>query len=95
MLGEPVAVCGTSDGSKNMSSSVAMWSVVGSPVASTGNTRRELPDEELVLPHRAVLVDAALEERAARTRIDDRRAERAQVVDRLVDEVDASPRPRS
>jgi hypothetical protein len=37
MLGWPVAVWGTADGLKYMSSSVLMWSAAGAPVPSTGN----------------------------------------------------------
>ena len=52
MLGRPAAVCGTSDGSKNMSSSVVVWSPTGAPAASNGNSGGESPHELLVLPLR-------------------------------------------
>jgi hypothetical protein len=48
-----------------------------------------LRDELLVLPLGHVLVDAALEQRAMRAGIDDRRPEPAQVRDGAVDDVDA------
>ena len=38
MLGRPCDVCGTRLGSKNMFSSVVMWSPTGAPAASRGNS---------------------------------------------------------
>ena len=53
-----------------------------------GEDVRERPDEELISPLGDDAIDLGLAERAVLTRIDDRRAERLQVIDRLVDDVD-------
>lgn len=49
---------------------------------------RELPGEQLAVEPRVIAGDAALEERAFRTRIDDRRTQFRQVRDRAIDDRD-------
>jgi hypothetical protein len=65
-----------------------MWSPIGAPLASTGKTE-EKPRMNCWFCHFGdPLVDAALEQLAPRTGIDDRGAERLEVVDRRVDQID-------